>query len=433
MMRCWWLVLLVLLAPLAQAASVHAFLDRNHVSLGDTVTLNIQSDGPLGTPDLAPLQQDFQVLGTSSSSNVQIGNGRTVRTQQLGIALKPLHAGTLTIPSLDVGGVRTSPLTLQVGAAASGGSGKTGDPVFMQTSVLSSSPYVGQQTVYTVRVFYLPGVNGSLSEPTADGARLVKLDRDHSYMVDRDGYAYRVREYAWALIPQRAGAITIQGPTFQGQQLTAGNPGAWLNNPNALTLAARARCAVDVEWAALRRQGEGGRAGDRDAQHQRQRPARRCAAGTGVARDRGCTRVSRPDPGQHRRQRPVVARYAHAQLRDRAAARRPACVACHHLELVGCGSRPRGASQCAGQQFAGQRCRAGPCQCGPATGLERVAGSAIGARGEHCCGGTRAGAWRQPANVLAQRGVAECRPVAAGDRRGRRVVVGAAESACPPR
>ncbi len=234
MMRCWWLVLLVLLAPLAQAASVHAFLDRNHVSLGDTVTLNIQSDGPLGTPDLAPLQQDFQVLGTSSSSNVQIGNGRTVRTQQLGIALKPLHAGTLTIPSLDVGGVRTSPLTLQVGAAASGGSGKTGDPVFMQTSVLSSSPYVGQQTVYTVRVFYLPGVNGSLSEPTADGARLVKLDRDHSYMVDRDGYAYRVREYAWALIPQRAGAITIQGPTFQGQQLTAGNPGAWLNNPNAL-------------------------------------------------------------------------------------------------------------------------------------------------------------------------------------------------------
>jgi hypothetical protein len=234
MMRRWWIVLLVLLAPLAQAANVHAFLDRSHVSLGDTVTLNIQSTDSLGTPDLTPLEKDFQVLGTSNSSSMQIVNGATTRTTQLGIALKPLHAGTLTIPALDVGGTKTQPLTLQVGAAPSGGSGRTGDPVFMETGTLSSSPYVGEQTVYTVRLFYLPGVSGSLGDPTADGARLVKLDRDHRYMVDRNGYAYQVLEYSWALIPQRAGAITVQGPTFQGQRLAMGNPGAWFNNPNAL-------------------------------------------------------------------------------------------------------------------------------------------------------------------------------------------------------
>src|SRR6185312_4864264 len=123
MTRRWWIVLLVLLAPLAQAANVHAFLDRSHVSLGDTVTLNIQSSDPLGTPDLAPLAQEFQVLGTSNSSSVRIVNGKTTRTTQLGIALKPLRAGTLTIPALDVGGTKTQPLTLQVGAAPSGGSG----------------------------------------------------------------------------------------------------------------------------------------------------------------------------------------------------------------------------------------------------------------------------------------------------------------------
>ncbi|HKT42031.1 MAG TPA: BatD family protein [Rhodanobacteraceae bacterium] len=241
MTRRWWIVLLVLMAPLAQAASVpatgggvRAFLDRSHVSLGDTVTLNIQSNGPLGTPDLTPLEQDFQVLGTSNSSSVQIGNGKTVRTTQLGIALKPLHAGTLTIPALDVGGAQTQPLTLQVGAAPTGGSGRTGDPVFMETSVLSSSPYVGEQTVYTVRLFYLPGVDGSLGDPGADGASLVKLDRDHRYTVDRNGYAYQVIEYSWALIPQRTGTITVRGPTFQGQKLATGNPGTWFNDPNAL-------------------------------------------------------------------------------------------------------------------------------------------------------------------------------------------------------
>jgi len=242
MTRRWWIVLLVLLAPLAQAASpstgsvgaVHAFLDRSHVSLGETVTLNIQSSGPLGTPDLAPLEQDFQVLGTSNSSSLQIVNGKTTRTTQLGIALKPRHAGTLTIPALDVGGNKTQPLTLQVGAAPSGGSGRTGDPVFMETSMLSSSPYVGEQTVYTVRLFYLPGVSGSLGDPNADGASLIRLDRDHRYTVDRNGYAYQVLEYNWALIPQRTGMITVQGPTFQGQRLAVGSPGAWFNNPNAL-------------------------------------------------------------------------------------------------------------------------------------------------------------------------------------------------------
>src|SRR5690348_15380963 len=234
MMGRWWIVLLVLLAPLAQAATMHAFLDRNHVSLGDTVTLNIQSSGSIGAPDLSPLQKDFQVLGTSRSSSVQIVNGKATATSQLGIALKPLRAGTLTIPPFDVGGAKTRPLTLHVGAAPSGGIGKVGDPVFMETSVLSSSPWVGQQTVYTVRLFYLPDVDGALGDPSADGARLVKLDRDHRYMTNRNGYAYKVIERSWALIPQHSGAITVQGPEFQGQRLAVGNPGTWFNNPNAL-------------------------------------------------------------------------------------------------------------------------------------------------------------------------------------------------------
>jgi len=234
MMRRCWIVLLMLLAPLAQATTVHAFLDRTHVSLGDTATLNLQSPDPIGTPDLSPLQRDFQVLGTSRSSSVQITNGRTATTSQLGIALKPLRAGTLTIPSLDVGGAKTQPLTLQVGVAPSGGVGKVGDPVFMEASVRSITPFVGEQTVYTVRLFYLPDVDGALGDPSADGARLVKLDRDHRYIADRNGYTYKVIERSWALIPQRSGAITVHGPEFQGQRLSVGNPGAWFNNPNAL-------------------------------------------------------------------------------------------------------------------------------------------------------------------------------------------------------
>lgn len=242
MQRFCWLLMLMVIVPAAHAATARAFLDRNQVSLGDTVTLNITGDAALDNPDLSPLRGDFQVLGTSRSSNVSIDNGKVTRTSQLGIALKPLHVGTLTIPALSVGGVHTNPLTLRVVAAPSGGQGKVGEAAFMEASVLSNAPYVGQQTVYTVRLFIQPGVqNRSLAPPQADGARLIQLDRAHQYMARRNGYAYQVIERSWALIPLRSGAITVRGPSFSGQDLGATNlnaimrdPNALLNNPNAM-------------------------------------------------------------------------------------------------------------------------------------------------------------------------------------------------------
>lgn len=239
--RAMVLVLTLLLAAVVATAAgaaavpgVRAFLDRSHVSLGDIVTLNIESSGDLGTPDLAPLRKDFSVLGSSRSSSVQIVDGKTTRKSLLGIALKPLHAGTLAIPALAVGTGSTAPLTLQVAAAPTGGTGTVGDPVFMEAEVQSGSPWVGQQTVYTVRLFYLPGVDGALGDPAADGARLIPFDRDHRYLTARDGYTYRVIERRWALIPTRSGAITVRGPQFQGQRMAAIDPNNFFNNPYGL-------------------------------------------------------------------------------------------------------------------------------------------------------------------------------------------------------
>ncbi len=239
-LRCWLLLgALLWLVPFAQAAhaasagqDVTAFLDRDHVHLGDTVTLNIQGAAALSAnPDLSPLQQDFDVLGTSRSSSVRIVNGQTTSSSDFGIALRPRRAGTLTIPPLDVGGARTPALTVQVLAAPSGARGQVGDPAFLESNVLSSSPYVGQETLYTVRLFYLPGVtDGTLDDPQADGARLIQLDRDRRYVTQRDGYTYQVIERSYALIPQRNGPITVHGPAFHARRLDPNDPNSLFNN-----------------------------------------------------------------------------------------------------------------------------------------------------------------------------------------------------------
>jgi len=217
---------LLLIVPFAHADSgnLRAFLDRDHVALGDTVTLNIEGPDALSAkPDLSPLQNDFDVLGTSSSSNVQIVNGTSHSTTQLGIALRTRRAGTLAVPSLQIGSERTQPLTLQVTPAPSGGQGGPGDPAFLEASVDSPAPYVGQQDVYTLKLFYTGSLTGGqLEEPQADGAQLIHLNGDTRYQSTRNGQTYQVVERHYALIPERSGRIVVRGPTFMGQMLSSG-------------------------------------------------------------------------------------------------------------------------------------------------------------------------------------------------------------------
>lgn len=226
--RVLLLLSLLLLMPLASTASppsgLRAFLDRDHAALGDTVTLNIEGPDALSArPDLSPLQNDFEVLGTSSSSNMQIINGSSHSTTQLGIALRPKHAGTLTVPSLQIGSERTQPLTLQVAPAPSGAQGGPGDPAFLEASVSAPAPYVGQQDVYTLKLFYAGSLTGGqLEDPQADGAQVIHLNGDTRYQTTRNGQTYQVVERHYALVPERSGRIVVRGPTFMGQMLGGG-------------------------------------------------------------------------------------------------------------------------------------------------------------------------------------------------------------------
>ncbi len=218
---------MVLVAAQAFAAAapqaLHAFLDRDHAALGDTVTLNIEGAGALsGTPDLSPLQADFDVLGSSSSSKVEIVNGVSHSSTQLGIALRPKRAGTLTIPSLRIGNQQTQALTLQVTPGPSGALGHAGDPAFLEVDVDSNAPYIGQQIVYTLRLFYTGNLTGGqLEDPQIDGAQVIHLNGDTRYQTTRGGQTYQVVERHYALIPQRAGRIVVRGPTFLGQTLSS--------------------------------------------------------------------------------------------------------------------------------------------------------------------------------------------------------------------
>jgi hypothetical protein len=223
-----WLLLLCLLLPFsAIAGSVQASLDRNDVHLGETVTLNLRIDGSMNadTPDLSALNNDFEVLGSSTNSSLTVVNGRPSAELVIGVALRPKHVGDLQIPSLNVAGSQTSPLMLHVGAPDSSASAGAKKDVFLEGAANTDHVYVGQQLLYTVRLFFDVNLNsGSLPDPHPDGVDVRKLGGDANYETVRNGRRYHVIERRYAMTPQRAGPLTIPSVEFQGEAVDPGNP-----------------------------------------------------------------------------------------------------------------------------------------------------------------------------------------------------------------
>ena len=110
-LRALWLLLACLVMALPAQAETRAWLDRNAVSLGEAVTLNIQTDQPGVAPDFRPLRADFD-LGEPYRGAA--GSDGTL----FGIVMTPLREGVLEVPGLPVGGEYTEPLRLVVSAAS---------------------------------------------------------------------------------------------------------------------------------------------------------------------------------------------------------------------------------------------------------------------------------------------------------------------------
>jgi hypothetical protein len=211
-------LLLAVVAPRAHAQQLRAWLDRDHVALGETATLNIEVEGAtFAEPDYSPLLNDFEVSGnTSSRSMASDASGTRVRTLYA-VALQPRRAGTIPVPALAVGARRTPPLSLEV-TASSAPPAQAGDTVFIESAADATSPYVQQAVGYTVRLYLgVPLVSGQLEQAEPDGATLRQVGDDVRYQRELRGRSYTVFERHYLLVPERSGALAIPPARFVGR------------------------------------------------------------------------------------------------------------------------------------------------------------------------------------------------------------------------
>lgn len=202
---------------LAQTIAVEASVDRASIRENESFTFTLRVEGAVrDEPDLSPLEQDFDVLSTSTSTRIQIVNGQTQQVAEWQYQLIPTRAGSIAIPPIEIAGVASNAIELNVLPAADPGDSVA--DIFMEVEAEPGQAYVQSQVVFTLRLFIGIGTGrATLTAPAVGGVEAIveRLGEDNQYQTMRNGRNFIVRERRYAVFPQDSGTLSIGPVTFE--------------------------------------------------------------------------------------------------------------------------------------------------------------------------------------------------------------------------
>ena len=203
----------------AMAITVQAVADRDRVAVGESLQLELRVTGhPDEDPDLSLLQQDWDILSRSQSSQIQIINRSINRSVVYNLTLMPKKTGTVIIPAVCFASDCTIPLPIEVASRSSSGK-DSGAPLLLEADISPQKVVAQEQLLLKVRLLRrIDLINGQLTEPEPGGVTTVvkKLGDAHSYETRRNGYIYKVIERDYAIFPQGSGTLKIPALQFNG-------------------------------------------------------------------------------------------------------------------------------------------------------------------------------------------------------------------------
>ncbi|MGV6852361.1 MAG: BatD family protein [bacterium] len=216
------LIFLLLIITGQSYATVNAVVDRTVLTEGESLTLELSISGSTkaSTPNLEALKKDFEVLGTSQSTQIQIMNGTQQSSVTWQVGLEPKKTGQLIIPPIKIAGEETRAITIQVrvdNQQATQGNSALKD-FMVKVSVEPDHAYVQQQLSLVVTLYHSKALTeGSLDEPEGENLLVEKLGEDSRYQKTIGGKLYGVVERKYAITPQHSGEFSIAPIRFSGR------------------------------------------------------------------------------------------------------------------------------------------------------------------------------------------------------------------------
>jgi hypothetical protein len=219
MVRTLTITVIILLATAmaADAATVRAVVDRNQATVGESINLQVTIEGGDGEADLSGLTV-FKIVSRGSTSSFQMINGRTSRQLIFNYVLIPLKAGNLTIPAIPVtidGKVYyAAPIQVTVTRQPQADSGQR--DVYVTASVSDASPWIGQQVIYTFKLFNaVQVVDAKFQAPEFNEFTSEELEERQSHRTVINGREFIVTAVVFILVPMKAGTLEIEPAVLQ--------------------------------------------------------------------------------------------------------------------------------------------------------------------------------------------------------------------------
>ncbi|HLX53652.1 MAG TPA: BatD family protein, partial [Aquella sp.] len=212
----FWLFINFILVNNAIAV-VSATVDRSTLGLGQSLTLTIDAGKSNSEPDLSSLNNNFDVLGTSTSSQTSIINGSVSSQKNYVISLSPKNTGKQNIPAIKVGNDTTAPISINVTKQSISEQAVQKSQIFIDAKALSKPSYIGVPFIYSMKLYYSVGLtNVSMSDINITGATIQPLGKSAQYSENLKGVNYQVLEQKFQITPNQSGNITIPPIKIKG-------------------------------------------------------------------------------------------------------------------------------------------------------------------------------------------------------------------------
>ena len=232
MTRLLCTLLFCLLAFQAGAQDFNASVDRSRLNLGESVDLTLESTDStqFGKPDLAPLNELFEVLGTRQVNRLTTLGGQAHAATRWIVTLRPRHSGYVVVPPLRLGDSQSQPISLHVLESTTQTAKEQMAPVFIDASLDHESVYVQAQSVLTLRIYHSVSLydDSSLTPLEIADARVESLGEPRTYEQDIGGVRHGVIELRYAIFPQKSGQLTIPGQVFTATLVDRSNKNDYL-------------------------------------------------------------------------------------------------------------------------------------------------------------------------------------------------------------
>ncbi|PMH43160.1 hypothetical protein BCU68_04005 [Vibrio sp. 10N.286.49.B3] len=202
------------------AANALASVTKNSVSKDEVFQLRIIVDQHLSASDVdfSRLEDSFYIGRPSFGSSSSSYNGKRSVRSEWTVALAPLKVGSITIPSFEVAGATTQPITIQVTADAN--TPTQDDLVEFQTTLENNELYPSQSTHLQVRLIIKADPrqlqNPTILPPSITGVALEPIGESKQYQDVQSGAEVTVVDQRFLLTAEKAGNFTVVGPKLTG-------------------------------------------------------------------------------------------------------------------------------------------------------------------------------------------------------------------------